>query len=118
MGAEIESLVLDLVGWLVEQERTYDEVMYALRSSGCRLAIWEEANRRGLVMIEIVKGHRVAKATSLGLILGELRREARRQVRARPDNAGLSDMVNYSWLSSASLAPETCCDSTAAPGHS
>jgi hypothetical protein len=81
MSTAIEPVVLDLVDWLAEQERTYDQVKQVRRRYRSRLPIWEEATRRGLVMTKIVNGRCVAKPTSLGLILGELRREARRQVR-------------------------------------
>jgi hypothetical protein len=75
----IEPLVLDLVDWLAERERTYKQVKHVRRRYHSRLPIWEEATRRGLVMVKIVNGRCVAKPTSLGLILGELRRETRRQ---------------------------------------
>lgn len=83
MDTAIEPLIFDLVDWLLERERTYDQVMHAWRSSSSTLPIWDEANRRGLVMTETVNGGRVVKATSLGLIVGELRRETRRQKRQR-----------------------------------
>jgi hypothetical protein len=80
MESVIESLILDLVDWLAKRERNYEQVMHAWGRSRSRLLIWEEANRRGLVTTQIVKGRCVVKPTSLGLILGELRRESRRQV--------------------------------------
>ena len=78
MDTEIEPRILDLIDWLAERERTYEEVKYAWRRYR---SIWEEADRRGLVTIKIVNGRRAVRPTSLGLVLGELRREARRQVR-------------------------------------
>jgi hypothetical protein len=79
----IEPLVLDLVDWLAERERTYKQVNHVRRRYRSGLPIWEEASRRGLVMTKIVNGHCVAKPTSHGLILGELRRETRRNMRPR-----------------------------------
>jgi len=76
----IEPVILDLIDWLVERERTCEEAMSAWSRPGSRLPIWEEANRRGLVMTRRVKRRCVARPTSLGLILGELRREMRRQI--------------------------------------
>ena len=81
MDTEIEPRILDLIDWLAERERTYEEVKYAWRGYRARVSIWKEANRRGLVTIKIVNGRRAVRPTSLGLVLGELRREARRQVR-------------------------------------
>ena len=81
MSTAIEPLVLDLVDWLAERERTYKQVKRVRRRYHSRLPIWEEATRRGLVITKLVNGRCVAKPTSLGLILGELRRETRRHVR-------------------------------------
>jgi hypothetical protein len=81
MDTMIEPLILDLVDWLAERARNYEQVMHAWGRSRSTLLIWEEANRRRLVTTQIVKGRCVVKPTSLGLILGELRRESRRQVR-------------------------------------
>jgi len=42
-------LVLDLVRWIAERPRPYDEVMDAWRTSCPRLTIWEDAVDAGLV---------------------------------------------------------------------
>ncbi len=76
----IEPVILDLIDWLVERERTCEEAMSAWGRPRSRLPIWNEANRRGLVMTETVNRRCVVRPTELGLILGELRREMRRQV--------------------------------------
>jgi hypothetical protein len=81
MDKVIERLILDLIDWLVERERTYDQVTYQVRNSHVRLHVWEEANRLGLIRTEILNEHCVVKPTSLGLVLAELRRENRRHVR-------------------------------------
>jgi hypothetical protein len=49
MSDTIEPLIFDLVAWVAKEERSYDEVMDAWRTSCPRLPIWEEANSRGLV---------------------------------------------------------------------
>jgi hypothetical protein len=95
MDAVIESLILDLVDWVAERERNYEKVIYAWRRSRSRRLIWEEANRRGLVTTQVVKGRCVVKPTSLGLILGELRRESRRQVRQSRSSATSSSGMMF-----------------------
>jgi hypothetical protein len=44
-----EALFVDLLEWLANGERTYDEVMEAWRSSCPRLTIWEDALTAGWV---------------------------------------------------------------------
>jgi hypothetical protein len=69
-----ESLILDLLEWLVIRDRSYEEVMDAWRTSCPKLPIWEDANDRGLVMKEQVQGRCVIRITSSGLALLEQRR--------------------------------------------
>jgi hypothetical protein len=45
----VEALILDLLEWLSEHERTYEEVMNAWRTSCPKLPVWEDANDRGLI---------------------------------------------------------------------
>jgi hypothetical protein len=43
MGDSVmESLILDLLEWLVKRDRSYEEVMDAWRTSCPRLPVWEE----------------------------------------------------------------------------
>ena len=64
-----ESLVLDLVEWIAERPRSYNEVMEAWRSSCPRLTIWEDALDRGLVAHEQVVGaNAVVNVTAQGRI--------------------------------------------------
>jgi hypothetical protein len=49
MSEHTEALVLDLVTWLAESPRPYQQVMEAWRTSCPRLPVWEEANDRELV---------------------------------------------------------------------
>ena len=70
----MESLILDLLEWLVRRDRSYDEVMDAWRTSCPRLPVWEDANDRGLVMKEQVQGRSIVRITSSGLALLEQRR--------------------------------------------
>jgi hypothetical protein len=48
----VEALILDLLDWLSQRERTYEEVMEAWRTSCPKLPVWEDANDRGLVVTE------------------------------------------------------------------
>jgi D-3-phosphoglycerate dehydrogenase len=63
----VESLILDLLEWLADGERSYDAVMEAWRTSCPRLPVWEEANDRGLVTTGETDGSPVARITPLGL---------------------------------------------------
>jgi D-3-phosphoglycerate dehydrogenase len=65
----VESLVLDLVEWLANSERSYDEVMDAWRTSCPRFPVWENANERGLVAKHHVNGRIVVRVTSRGSAL-------------------------------------------------
>jgi hypothetical protein len=63
----VEGLIVDLLLWLANGERTYEKVMDAWRTSCPKLPVWEEANDRGLVTHERVKGR-----TVIGFRLQEL----------------------------------------------
>ena len=62
----LETLLLDLMEWLETDERSYEEVMEAWRTSCPRLPVWEEANDRGLVARELVHGREVVRLTHSG----------------------------------------------------
>jgi hypothetical protein len=64
----LAALVLDLVEWVASAPRPYGEVMDAWRTSCPRLAVWEDAVDRGLVIRERVAGGGVlVVATPAGL---------------------------------------------------
>jgi hypothetical protein len=69
----VESLLLDLLEWIANRERSYDEVMDAWRTSCPRFPVWESANERGLVARQYVNGRIVVKVTPSGLALLEAR---------------------------------------------
>ena len=69
--AVVEALILDLLEWLSKSERGYEEVMDAWRTSCPKLPVWEDANDRGLIMIEQVAGRAVVRATLAGLAVLE-----------------------------------------------
>jgi hypothetical protein len=70
----VESLVLDLLEWLANGERTYEDVMDAWRTSCPRLQVWEDANDRGLIIREGVNGRKLVRPSPAGLALLEQRR--------------------------------------------
>jgi hypothetical protein len=65
----VEALILDLLQWLANGERTYEEVMEAWRTSCPRLTVWEDANDRGLIASEQVNGRKLIRPSSSGLAL-------------------------------------------------
>jgi len=69
----VESLMLDLLEWVANGERSYDEVMNAWRTSCPRFPVWEDANDRGLLTKHHVNGCIVVRVTSSGLALLEQR---------------------------------------------
>ena len=70
----VEVLVLDLLEWLSHSGRSYVETMAAWRTSCPRLPVWEDANDRGLVAIEIQDGRSLVRVTHAGLdLLGRYR---------------------------------------------
>jgi hypothetical protein len=46
------SLTLQLLAWVAEQPRSYQETMEAWRTSCPRLTIWEDAVSEGLLSVE------------------------------------------------------------------
>lgn len=55
---ENEPLVLDLIEWIAEQPRLYDDVMDAWRTSCPRLTIWEDAIDARLIRVGFDKSSR------------------------------------------------------------
>jgi hypothetical protein len=73
----VESVLLDLLEWLAQRDRSYDEVMAAWRTSCPRLPVWEEANDRALVLQQEINGRYIVKITPAGLaLLRTLRKSA------------------------------------------
>ncbi len=71
MSDVVEALILDLLEWVAKDERSYEEVMDAWRTSCPRLPVWEDANDRGLVTREQRKGRCVVRVTRSGCALLE-----------------------------------------------
>jgi D-3-phosphoglycerate dehydrogenase len=66
MTDSVEPLILDLLEFVSREERPYDEVMDAWRTSCPRLPVWEEANQRGLVTRAYENGSAVVRITATG----------------------------------------------------
>jgi len=62
-----KSLVLDLLEWVCERPRSYDEAMSAWRTSCPRLSIWEDAHDLGFVKCARDGGMLGVAATDAGL---------------------------------------------------
>jgi hypothetical protein len=67
----VEALIVDLLVWLANRERTYEETMDAWRTSCPRLPVWEDANDRGLIEMQWVNGRRVVQVSASGVALLE-----------------------------------------------
>jgi len=65
----VEPLILDLLEWVANGERSYEEVMNAWRTSCPRLPVWGDANDRGLVKVEEEGGRSIIRITPSGLAL-------------------------------------------------
>ena len=84
----VENLILNLLEWLADGERSYEDVICAWRTSCPRLPVWEDANDRGLVTVVEANGRCVVRITRLGLALVDRRgsknpgRAMRRDARA------------------------------------
>ncbi|MGA3190394.1 MAG: hypothetical protein ABSF22_25090 [Bryobacteraceae bacterium] len=63
----VEALILDLLAWVAQRERTYEEVMNAWRTSCPRLPVWEDANDLGFV----TTAHGIVRITAAGRALLE-----------------------------------------------
>jgi len=74
MSDAVDALILDLLEWVSNAERSYAEVMEAWRTSCPRLPVWEDANDRGLVTQERVNGRCRVRITTAGLDLLDRRR--------------------------------------------
>ncbi len=69
MTSTVEPLILDLLEWVANRDRSYEEVMDAWRTSCPRLPVWEEANERGLISTERVNDRSLVRVTPAGLSL-------------------------------------------------
>jgi len=73
----VEGLILDLLEWVDKQDRSYEEVMDAWRTSCPKLPVWEDATDRGLVTVGAAQGRNSVRLTSAGRALLEQHRLAK-----------------------------------------
>ena len=71
LDSTVEALILDLLEWLAEGERSYEDVMEAWRTSCPKLPVWEDALDRELVIRGASDGRRVVRITEAGRALLE-----------------------------------------------
>src|SRR5215469_2005802 len=69
----VDNLILDLLAWVANRDRSYQETIDAWRTSCPRLPVWEEANDQGLVAFEVVDGLQLVRLTQRGHKLLEQR---------------------------------------------
>ena len=69
MNEPIEPLILDLLEWVSQKDRTYSEVMESWRTSCPRLPVWEEVNDRGLVALVTANGEPMVRVSQAGRAL-------------------------------------------------
>ena len=62
----VETLILDLLEWLANGDRTYEQVMDAWRTSCPRFPVWEDANDRGFIKSVHLDGCTVVRLTPSG----------------------------------------------------
>lgn len=75
--AVVEALIFDLLEFVANGERSYEETMDAWRTSCPKLPVWEDANDRGFVVTAKANGRWVVRITPLGLSHLERRNAAR-----------------------------------------
>ena len=66
MTDAVDALILDLLEYVAREERRYDEVIDAWRTSCPKLPVWEEASERGLIVRARVNDHAVVRITAAG----------------------------------------------------
>ena len=69
MTDTVEALILDLLEYVSAEDRPYQELMEAWRTSCPRLPVWEEANERGLVTRVYESGGATVRITPAGRTL-------------------------------------------------
>lgn len=64
----IDGLIVDLLLWLSDRERTYQDVIDVWRTSCPRLPVWEDAKDRGFVVQENAGGRELVRVTPTGAV--------------------------------------------------
>jgi len=74
MSGTVDALIVDLLEYVANKERSYAEVIEAWHTSCPKLPVWEEANERGLVTRASANGYAVVRITTAGAALLEQHR--------------------------------------------
>ena len=84
IDAVVDALILDLLEWLSNSERTYQEVIDIWRTSCPRLPVWEDAKDRGFVEQENFNGREIVRITPAGSAFLQQRKTYQRSGASRP----------------------------------
>jgi hypothetical protein len=76
----VEALIVDLLLWLSDRERTYQDVLDVWRTSCPRLPVWEDAKDRGFVAQENSVGRELVRITPAGSAFLQQQRRPRASV--------------------------------------
>ncbi len=76
----VDALIVNLLAWLAERDRTYEEVLDIWRTSCPKLPIWEDAKDRGFVAQEMFDGREIIKPTPAGLDFLQQRKTSARPI--------------------------------------
>jgi hypothetical protein len=80
----VDALILDLLEWLENGERTYQEAIDIWRTSCPRLPVWEDAKDRGFVAQETFNGREMVRLTAAGFAFLQQRKTSQRPGSSRP----------------------------------
>ena len=80
----VDALILDLLEWLANGERPYQEAIDIWRTSCPRLPVWEDAKDRGFVAQEIFNGREIVRITPAGFAFLQQRKIFQRSGASRP----------------------------------
>ena len=62
----VDALIVDLLLWLSDRERTYQDVIDVWRTSCPKLPVWEDAKDRGFVAQDNSGGRELVRVTPAG----------------------------------------------------
>jgi hypothetical protein len=80
----VDALIVDLLDWLANGERTYQEVIDMWRTSCPRLPVWEDARDHGFVAQENFNGREIVTITPAGFAFLQQRKTSQRPGASRP----------------------------------
>jgi hypothetical protein len=84
IDAVVDALILDLLEWLANSDRTYEEVIDVWRTSCPRLPVWEDAKDRGFVAQENFNEREMVRITPAGFAFLQQRKISQRPGASRP----------------------------------